>query len=457
MTNPNNNREASVDFQSEVLFLLKNKWLLISLSFIGALAGLLFSSLPVTQYEAKAIVIPRGVIEIEERIIPSDDVQSDPLAYFGLALTDEIMEKLYQSSELESFIGDFENIDELRESLDFVFQKNSSIGEFVGIHPDPNKAAILANTWAEIFVTHFNKIYIQFGKSESFYEIQIERTRSEYADAQASLESFLENNLITEITLDIQENESIIEELQNQNINQQKLVAKPAEIEIRSYTSLYSEYNLIDSVLTDAKTLRNQVINDQKQNTQSSNLSNYLSLLLLKNRYYPGTSSNIQLNINIEQGVPQITPGEVDQFIAVLETRREEIIRDIEAINEESQSRFSDNHIPENSSIENLLNQYTSNLISLQVQLEAEQAKSRELNHDRDLTWQIFQSVSREAEEAKITAQSENAVVQLASKSSVPTMPVSKNRLSKTLISGISGFILATVIIYFPRFWNPAE
>ena len=92
---------------------------------------------------------------------------------------------------------------------------------------------------------------------------------------------------------------------------------------------------------------------------------------------------------------------------------------------------------------------------ALQAQLEAEQAKQRELTKARDVAWEAYTTVARKAAEVSVASSLTATLVRFASPAVEPTRPVPSTTQRNVLVAGAGGLVLATAIVLFVNYMYP--
>ena len=99
------------------------------------------------------------------------------------------------------------------------------------------------------------------------------------------------------------------------------------------------------------------------------------------------------------------------------------------------------------------IEQVSTEIQSLQAQLEQEQATQRQLTSERDLAEKAYQALRVKETEIRTGAQTSNEVV-LASKAVPPLVPDSRGTLTNTLLAGMVGGTLAVVWVFASEWWE---
>jgi len=92
---------------------------------------------------------------------------------------------------------------------------------------------------------------------------------------------------------------------------------------------------------------------------------------------------------------------------------------------------------------------------TLRSQLEAEQAKQRELARARDVAWEAYTTVARKAAEVNVASSMTPALVRFASPAVEPTRPVPSAARKNALLAGAAALMLAGTIVLFLNYMYP--
>ncbi len=92
---------------------------------------------------------------------------------------------------------------------------------------------------------------------------------------------------------------------------------------------------------------------------------------------------------------------------------------------------------------------------TLQAQLEAEQARERELKRARDLAWETYTTVARKVAEVDVATSMASILVRFASPAVQPSAPVASKSLQKVVLAGVASFAVASGAVLFLHFMKP--
>jgi len=202
---------------------------------------------------------------------------------------------------------------------------------------DAEKAAAIANAWADSYESYINGPYMNILQTPEKLQVQADDAKGDYVVKQKALEDFLGNNSIDKLSDQIADRNQLI----------------------------------------DIESLRQQL--ESGALSQASSTANSLSLILLQTKAFTSLPSELQLSL---EGVLAVSSDkekqlyDIDALISNLETRSE---------------------IPPGLSVSELRQE----ILQLQKNLEQENAKKKELQEARDTAWQGYTIVDNKITEAK--------------------------------------------------------
>lgn len=265
------------------------------------------------------------------------------------------------------------------------------------------QAALLANTWAQVYQERVNAIYNESLVTPETARAQAEAAKQTYDARQAELIAFLKDNSLEELK---RRRDVVAAQLDNQSKEESKLIQLEAE----------------------AKALRERIASGAASGSRGAGLA---TLLLEASAF----STGAELPVNVQLALNQIDAGgtfddqlkQLDSLIAALQSRRQ-------ALHDDTQQTLH------------------QELNSLKAQVEQTDAKERELTAARDLAWSTYQTLSTQVAQTDVAAQSQGQVVRLASAAIVPLEPASSRRLTSTLLGGIVGLLIGAALAFVMEF-----
>jgi uncharacterized protein involved in exopolysaccharide biosynthesis len=402
--------EEEIDLRAYILVLLKYwKWIL-GITVAAAAVALAVSFLLPPTYEATALVAikaPLYVMNFDPRFLPNQPPQPAYKAYLDLAEGDEVLEALF--SRLNPRPAEIKTLRDLREMVKARAGTDPSVVRLTVRARDPQEAARIANLWAEIFVTHANRIY---GASDK----ELQQLEGQLAQAQAALEAA----------------EQALIEFQARN---QASILEARLDSLKSDQAHYlADQRAITYILQDIQALREQLA--RQPGERPASLADDLTALFLQIKAFNAqASAPIQLQVNSAESLSNRSIGET---MALLN----DIARALEAKSVEIKQR---------------LEELQPQILSLQRQLQEIYTESDRLTRQRDLAKETYTALARKVQETRIAVQGAQRTVELGSQAAVPEEPVSPRKLLNTAVAGTLGLMLSTMGAFAAEWWRNAR
>ncbi len=382
------------------------KWIVIWTAIAAFVAGVISFLLPPT-YEAVATIVvtqPRYVAEFDPRF---EAVEMEPRydAFSSLVKTADLEERVIAALEVESdeqlTVGDLQRMATISHGDDpsVIFLRIR--------HRDPVLAALVANTWAQLYVERVREIY---GRTE------LEETR-----LQAELRGPEENLRAAEEALVEFEAESQIAMLESE------LEAKSEAL--AAYLGLRERLRLL---VADAESLRGRLA---LEGSEAPTLGDNLSILLLEvsslSYGTPGTtprSEDEELPAVSAPGAPLSLQLSFDEsaFKGMTREEQRQILNNL-------MSSLTEREEPLNAAIERL----SLELPVLQAQLQQQQGERDRLELDRNLAEETYRTLSRKVDEARVAPQLEAGVVSIASAAHEPKQPLATSMVTNVAVAAV--------------------
>ena len=252
--------EDEVDLRKYIDVLLRHWKLIVSITAIVVfVAGLISFLLPST-YEAKATVL---ITEGEQKTLIAL-VKSPHVAT-------QVIERLENKLEpKEQRLGNMLDKVQVREKGNFI--------EISVKSADPQKAAAIANAWAESYQNYVDSYYRRVSQSPEELQVQANAARKEYEEKQKAWEGFIGDNRIDELSRQIADKK----------------------------------------LLCDVKSLREQI--KAGSSSPASAAANNLAFVLLKTRASTSLPADFQVSSDQLSGL-NVSLDDVDALISTLEVR----------------------------------------------------------------------------------------------------------------------------------------
>lgn len=306
-------------------------------------------------------------------------------------------------------------------------QEDSDLIRITVTANDPEKAALIATTWAHAYVQTVNTIYGQV-PNEVFSSIEQElaQARQSYLDSQATLQTFIASNRIDELSSQV----TVLQQRITQEVSLQQAF-------LRQWQSTQEQ-------LTAARTLRSQI----EQGGDGAARSNMAALQVLKMSAYGQAPQGLQVEV---RDMPEVTAEamftDVEGLIAALESQQQTLNAQIVTGNDEL-TAATETSTPE-------LAETLQALRTAKSQLEAESSRQLQLVQQRDLNWETFKTLSSKMAELNLTRAAASSEVRFGAEAVPPSTFEPRIPLSiGIIIAGILGFILAILAALLSDYLN---
>ena len=354
----------------------------------------------------------------------------------------------------------------------------------------PEKAAAIANAWAEEYVDHVNRLY-RHTPSDQLDSIvaELEKTREGHDAAQKKLETFIANSNVGQLNRWIEAKHNMVVNLRdiwNDMVDLQMLTMRKAQenktetvrllIESREekLSESYVTRRRLENMLNNAMDIRSQI----ERGHQTSVASNALALMMLKTEAYASSARLLSaLEVNLDNVVgnngnetDQLT--DVNALIATLQDRMEKINGDIEKSEKLLSGHIgnmnnNNNNNNESSllSLEDMETQFTvkdtNNLLArlinklereiqlLRAESEAVSARLAVLVQNRDVHRSALETLENEIVELKLAMSAVTSEVRLASRALVPVDSAYPSAPLVAVLGGIVGLLAAVCLAFF--------
>ncbi len=413
--------EEEIDLRAYVAVLIRYwKWI-AGLALVAAVAAFVVSLLQPSAYEASAVVIitePRYQMQFDPRFKTADQWTPAYNAFPTLATSDEVLRSVLdayapspeagiEAWKLRTLSGMIEATSEGDPSLVVLRVRSRS----------PEDAAAIANLWADALVKRGNDIYSDREDDVEFFQEQLAQAELALDDADAALVEFEARSQAS--TVDAQ-----LESLR------------------QAQADYLADQRAIAYIVQDIQGLRAQLALQPGDHPIS--LADDLTALLLQIKAFnllqvkaldAQASAPIQLQISSAGSFSDKSPAEqvafLDGLVDTLETK--------------------------SSGIDGRLAELEPQVLALQRRLQEIDAENDRLTSARDLASETYKTLARKLEEARISAQEENGVLQVGSYASAPEKPVSPRKMLNTAVAGTLGLMLGVFGAFALEWWRTDE
>lgn len=457
--------DDEIDLRPYILQLIKKWWMIAIFAAVVGLAAFLYSFLQPRTYESTANILithSQAVLRVADQfptINQPTDNGSRLAAYLTLAQDDSIAEQTVQSmgSQLPQ---DFRDPKSIKGSISLASQ--GDLIQVTASGSTPTLASQIANTWARVTVQAINLAY----KGEqplSDIQNQKQVAQKDYNDAQAKLESFLQNNQIDLLKKKIDEANIMLTSLMNNRAWQINFYSQRKQ----DMQSMAAQADALKQQLTAGNASKAGNVGDALAvlNARATALGLYQEPLTSINTYANNTKNqpNDGTNASSFSSTPRqgltlnlqlLQPGDLVDSSANNAADLDKIIQQakLEETNADTAlaSLAKDESLGTNS---DLVNQAAANLSSLQAQLENAQSQQRELTSKRDVTWKAYQAIFQKETEIVSSPQTGNEV-NIVGTALPSDQPAPRGTVKNTLIGAMAGLALGVFLVLGLTWWK---
>ncbi|MBX3012071.1 MAG: hypothetical protein KF832_11220 [Caldilineaceae bacterium] len=286
------------------------------------------------------------------------------------------------------------------------------------------KAAVIANAWARIYVGEVNTIYGQVPNEVlTSIEAELANAQEQYLTSQANLEAFIATNRIDELS-------SLVTVLQ-QRVNQ----------EVALQQAYLRQWQLTQEQLNTVQALRTQV----EQGGEGAVRSNMVAIQVLKLSIYGMAPENLQLGIN---DLPEVNQQAMLADLAGLWQSLEQRLATLNA-----QVIAGSAQLDATQSVTSTIAGALDSLRISKAQLETETAKQLQLTQQRELTWETYKTLSSKVAELNLTRAAASSEVRFGAPAVPPVEEVAKISLILAVVaSGALGLMGAIFYAFLANY-----
>ncbi len=458
--------EEEIDLRPYIRAIFRAWYWIVGAAVVAALAAYGVSRLLPETYEAEAIVaIVRErtdvsfntSIDTQNDVLGSRDISSRREALLALVASNDLAEQVLAEMS-DKLAPENRNTAALLKMVDA-----SNTGDLIVIqvsHEDPQLAAEIANTWAQIYESYVNNLYASGTYAQpEILSAQTQVAKEAYREAQADYEAFIGNNPIDLLQNEIRAKDALLTSyLTATTMIQAGPIQFQANVRQNLLANYYADLGNIEIWRADAETLREQVQTDP--GSTAADISNTLALIALRSRIFGGSGETTILQLDLVSApADPVQVEDVDAILEVLETRRVETENNIETLSISFASVESAEFvIDENNPISQQVTELDADLLQLRAKLAALLAQQQEVAQARDLAWETYHALSRKEQEVSIAAGSTGTEVRLASNSVVPDEPAGTNGLLMAIVALVMGGMMGVFGVTAVYWWQePGE
>ena len=323
-------------------------------------------------------------------------------------------------------------------------------------YTDPVLAAAIVNAWAEAYVEHINTLYSEGRLDESYQAMQdqISIAKTAYDAAQEVNVAFISENRIAELTRQITERQTLIENLSTARNDVYFLYINDLTSQI---DQSLAEARRVDRLILDAQGMLDQV----NSGGSSAVDSNILALMMLKNQAFAANESftNLTIQTSLVTMTTQSMVRDISGLISALQDRRDYLGQQILTLSNQLfiiESSTEEGVLQsgiKNDQLEQTITELEEEIRNLESQFTEQKILEQELNRAVELTWNTYKNIATKVAELGIELDNTGTEVALAIPASAPLDPNSGGSRRMILFSGAAGFISGVLLAFAIEFW----
>jgi polysaccharide biosynthesis transport protein len=403
--------DQDIDLREYIAVLFKYKFWIAGLAIGAAIVAFVVSLLLPPTYQATALVAvikPKYEMQFDPRFqLVGTNLLPPYKAYPLLAMGDELLAALIADMGA-GLAPELRTVEALRARLEAKNGADPSIVQLSARDGDPQRAAAIANRWAERLVAAANDLYAPSEDQQAFYEQQQAEAEVHLAQAERDLIDFQARNQASILSAQLDDKRATLE----------------------AYLGVARSVALI---VQDANSLRDRLRTHGEGSAASP--GDELTALLLQIDALSRTELPIQLQVSTQPDLGGKTVGDqvafLDSLIRVLEGRQAVLDREARALEPD--------------------------ILALQEQLTAMQIQEERLQTVRELAQDTYVTLSNKVTEARIAAQDTTGDVRLASLATPPRNAVSPRKLLNVAVAGALGLIVGVLVAFAVEYWQRGQ
>jgi capsular polysaccharide biosynthesis protein len=393
-----------MELRAIIRLLLKHKWFIIIFTVVLTACAILSSMYLITpRYSSSAFVtLIEPIMNAEfESSIQISPIIPDSQALAEVVETDEIIRAVVEKLVMEEYFrGNKPGFEaSLRGKSQLLLTASDS---------DPDIAADLANTWAEVVVNRLNDVYGSGEFNQVEFDGIVMAARTKWEQTQEDLENYLPGSKVS--TLEVE-----LSQIKN------KLA--------RYFDRVEDNIVLIEDVMS----LENRLAELNSYDNLPSGEA--LSLIALQQRM-SGEISGAEFQVEgFNLLGEEYKVAEARETITVLILSLQE----------------------QNSHLQDEIDLIKEEIAQVSVDLESGKHQLERLTQERDLAREAYIALSNQMEENRITSAGDASVAKISSPAIASINPSSMSKMVITALAGIAGLALSILSILIYEWWKAGE
>ena len=406
--------EDEIDLRIYINVLIRYWRLIAGLTVAAAVVALVVTLILPPSYQSTAVIVvtrPLYQLQFSPQIQNLEDPNNPQQFLTGkaaldLATSDATLQQVLEAIGNELPVKE-RTLTAIREIVKAKAGGDPSIVNLTVTHRDPQRAAKIANTWANLYVRQINDLYGQSAEQQKFFEGQLAQAKSDLDKAEQALVDFQKRN--------------------DTSVLQAQLNAKQGALS--TYLNLGESLTML---LQNVRSLQDQL--SRQPASDPATLGDDLSALALQ-----VSALNAQSNIPIQLQMAStgtLSNKTVGQQAAYLANLAKTIVAKQTEVKQQADA------LP-------------TEIKALQGQIQEAKTEDARLTRQRDLAQSVYTTLAQKVGETRIAAQDTLGRMRLASAASVPDRPLSAKRLANTALAAalglLAGVMAAFAIEYFKQ------
>lgn len=428
---------------------------------LAAVAAWLWqNSLPTLYAASTDVVIARltSRIALDERITTEEEIRQGGVASWRASLLQLAQSPAIADAVLAELRDQLPSDWTVKDMLEAVAVENPTgtdprtLSDLIRItisSKDPAHSALIANTWARLFVDHINQVYGQV-PADTLAAVQgeLESAHAAYLLAEQALQVFIAESEAESLQRQIDEQLALRKNLQQGRnillaagaINANQVMTSTLQDNLAGLTQLHSQRRVTEIQLNQARNLATQL----EQASPATVAGNLLALQLLKAQVFarPVTDGEQPPTLDLRLELPALSAdadalaADARTLVATLEGYLAQLDTEIAAVSEtllsspgaalgDQISIASELITPPATSdpFQQALAQHDRELQALHSRLAADEARELQLTQQRDLSWTAYDTLSNKLVELNLARTASNSEVRIGASAVAPAAP----------------------------------
>lgn len=447
---------------TEVLLIVKKRfWLIIAGALVAGSVALVLSLLWPPSYEARSMLLitklrpsitldPRYETVAEENVvnlsIQDDQVRRQTLVALtesrdlALQVLDILGDTLSPEERSVAFLRNATSVETMGNLLAFGAQANT-----------PEKAADIANAWAEVYQDHVNRLYSTTSPTYEQVQSQLSNSQADYEAAKITFEAFVQQSDEEELTRQVEQKSRVLNDLQ-----EVYLVAAKQRV-----AAFLSRSDRIDRLLLNAQSLHMQ-LGDASQADPLTDGEQFALFALEVQAFAKDGALPVSLeftegwavdgDLTAEQAIDHL-----EDLIVTLEAAKTATRAEVDEFSSELLEGGDLLATASESAGKERIAQLQVEINELWAELESLTVLRQDLLDARTVAQESYFTLVRKAAEVQILSQLTGIEVQTAADAQPPENPAFPQPLIATFLGAVAGGLVGLALIFVLEMWPREE